>query len=147
MSGTLRRRLVRAAAIVYAVTSAVAALFQLAIGAGAPWGTYTMGGRFPGTLPPAMRLAAIAQALLIIAMALVVLARAGVMLISRTRRIPRLIWAVVAFSAVSLLLNLITPSAGERALWAPVAAVLLVTSTVVARGADSPIVASAIVNR
>jgi hypothetical protein len=120
---------------VYAVTSAAAALFHLAIGAGAPWGTYTMGGRFPGTLPPAMRLAAVAQAVLIIAMALVVLARAGVMLISRARRIPRLIWAVVAFSAVSLLLNLITPSAGERALWVPVAAALLVTSIVVARAA------------
>jgi hypothetical protein len=135
VSETFRRRLVRAAAIVYAVTSAVAALFQLAIGAGAPWGTYTMGGRFPGTLPPAMRLAAIAQALLIVAMALVVLARAGVTLISRARR--RLVWAVVAFNAVSLLLNLITPSTGERALWAPVAAVLLVTSTVVASAAPT----------
>jgi hypothetical protein len=42
------------------------------------------------------------------------------------------VWFVVVFVTVSLVLNLITPSAGERALWAPVAAVLLASSTVVA---------------
>ena len=41
---------------------------------------------------------------------------------------------VVAFAAVSLVLNLITPSAGERMLWAPVALVLLVCSLLVATG-------------
>jgi hypothetical protein len=121
---------------VYAVASAVIALFQLVIAAGAPWGAYTMGGRFPGTLPPAMRLAATAQALLILAMALVVLARAGVRT-GESRGARRLVWAVVAVNAVSLLLNLITPSTAERALWAPVAAVLLVTSTVVASAAPT----------
>ena len=44
----------------------------------------------------------------------------------------RLVWLVVAFAAVSLVLNLITPSAGERAIWAPVAVLLLASSTVVA---------------
>jgi hypothetical protein len=41
-------------------------------------------------------------------------------------------WFVVAFASLSLVLNLLTPSAGERALWAPVAALLLASSTVVA---------------
>ena len=137
MSETMRRRLVRAAAIVYAVTSALVALFQLAIAAGAPWGAYTMGGRFPGPVPPAMRLAVLAQALLIAVLVCVVLARADVIHTGGLRRARRLVWGVVGLSAVSLVLNLLTPSGGERALWAPVAAVLLVTSTVVASAAPT----------
>ena len=43
-----------------------------------------------------------------------------------------LVWWVVALEAVSLVLNLITQSAGERAIWAPVALLLLASSTVVA---------------
>jgi hypothetical protein len=39
---------------------------------------------------------------------------------------------VVAYGVIGLILNLITPSAGERAIWAPVAFVLLVSSLVVA---------------
>jgi hypothetical protein len=42
------------------------------------------------------------------------------------------VWAVVAFAAVSLVLNLITPSARERAVWAPAASLLLTSSAVVA---------------
>lgn len=42
-----------------------------------------------------------------------------------------LVWVVVAFGAVSLVLNLIPPSAGERAIWAPVA-LLLASSAIVA---------------
>jgi hypothetical protein len=62
----------------------------------------------------------------------VVLARANIALPSWTRASRRWIWAIVAFGAVSLVLNLATPSAGERALWAPVAAVLLLCSVAVA---------------
>lgn len=43
-------------------------------------------------------------------------------------------WVVVAYAVVSLLLNLITPSAGGRMIWAPVAFLLLVTSLIVAVG-------------
>jgi hypothetical protein len=46
--------------------------------------------------------------------------------------LPWLIWIVVAVSAVGLGLNLISPSAGERRLWVPVASVMLATSLVVA---------------
>jgi hypothetical protein len=45
---------------------------------------------------------------------------------------PWAIWAVVGFSALSLALNAITPSAGERRIWVPVAAVMLASSLVVA---------------
>ena len=62
----------------------------------------------------------------------VVLARAGVALGGWSRASRWLIWIVVAFSALSLVLNLITPSTDERAIWAPVAFVMLASSLVVA---------------
>lgn len=122
----------RGAAILYAVVSAGVVAFQLALAAGAPWGAYAMGGAFPGQFPPELRVAAIIQAVILVALAAVVLARAGVALPGWARASRWLIWFVVAFAAVSLVLNLITPSAGERAIWAPVAFLLLLGSVIVA---------------
>jgi uncharacterized membrane protein len=123
-------RWARAAAVLHAAASAAVVAFQLALAAGAPWGAYAMGGMFPGKLPPAFRVAALAQAALIAAMSAVVLSRAALILPGWSG--SRFVWLVVAFAAVSVVLNLITPSAAERALWAPVALLLLVSSTVVA---------------
>jgi hypothetical protein len=61
-----------------------------------------------------------------------VLVRAGLILPAWARVSRWLIWMVVAVAAVGLVLNLITPSAGERALWAPVTVILLLSSVVVA---------------
>ena len=122
----------RSAAILYSIVTFFVVAFQTALAAGAPWGAYAMGGAFPGQFPPALRVTAILQALLLAGMAGVVLARAGVALPRWARASRWLIWFVVAFSALSFVLNLITPSAGERALWAPVAFLLLASSAVVA---------------
>jgi len=122
----------RVAAITYAVVSSVVVAFQIALAAGAPWGEYAMGGAVPGQFPPALRIAALIQAALIAGMAMVVLARAGLTLPGWWRASRWLIWIVVAFLGLDLLLNLITPSAGERAIWAPTLGLLLVTSAIVA---------------
>lgn len=122
----------RVAASAYTIVSAGVVFFQLALAAGAPWGAYAMGGAYPGQFPPALRVAALIQALLLVGMAAVVMARAGLVLASWSRVSRWLIWLVVAFATVSLVLNLITPSAGERAIWAPVALLLLISSAVVA---------------
>jgi hypothetical protein len=124
-------RLGHAAAVLHAVLSAAVAAFQVALAAGAPWGAYAMGGAFPGQFPPSLRVAALAQSALIAGMSVVVLSRAG--LILRGWSGARYVWLVVAVMGVGLVLNLITPSAAERALWAPVALLLLVSSAVVAR--------------
>lgn len=124
---------VRFAALAYAVVSVGIIAFQIALAAGAPWGAYAMGGAFPGQFPPELRVAAVVQAVILAALALVVLARAGIAMPRWSRSSRWLIWVVVVFSALSLVLNLITPSAGERAIWAPVALVMLVSSVVVAR--------------
>ena len=120
------------AARIYAVVSLAVIAFQIALALGAPWGAYAMGGAFPGQFPPELRVAALVQAVILAVLALVVVARAGIVLPKWSRTSRWLIWVVVAFSAVSLVLNTITPSAGERAIWAPVALVMLICSVIVA---------------
>jgi len=122
----------RVAAIIYAIVSLGVIAFQIALAAGAPWGAYAMGGAFPGQFPPELRIAAIVQAVLLAGLAAVILARAGLILPSWSRASRWLAWVVVAFSTLSFILNLITPSAGERAIWAPTAFLLLMSSLVVA---------------
>lgn len=127
----------RSAAILYAIISLGVIAFQIALASGAPWGAFAMGGAFPGQFPPALRFAALIQAALLVGMAMVVLTRAGLILPKWLRVSRWLVWFVVAFSALSLFLNLITPSAGERAIWAPTALLLLVSSAIVAFSSSS----------
>ena len=122
----------RAAALLHAVICAGVVAFQIALAACAPCGAYAMGGAVPGQFPPALRIAALVQAALIVGMAVIVLSRAGLILAGWSRVSRWLVWVVVAVTAMSFVLNLITSSAGEQALWAPVLLVLLASSLVVA---------------
>jgi len=122
----------RVAALIYAIVSLGVITFQIGLAAGAPWGAYAMGGAFPGQFPPELRVAAIIQAVLLAGLAAVILARAGLILPAWSRASRWLAWVVVAFATVSFVLNLITPSAGERAIWAPTAFLLLISSLAVA---------------
>lgn len=130
----------RAAALVCAIITAGVVAFQIALAAGAPWGEFAMGGAFPGQFPLELRIAALVQAALLAGMALVVLARAGLIFPGWSRVSRWLIWFVVASAALSLVLNLATPSAGERAIWAPTALLMLLSSAIVAfsRSSDHP---------
>jgi hypothetical protein len=124
---------VAAAAKLYVALSAVVVAFQLALAAGAPWGELTMGGAVRGQLPPPMRLAAVGSAVVLLAFSAVVAARAGLAL-ARWRRVSRrLIWVVVVYTLVGVVLNAVTPSARERALWLPVTLALAGCALVVAR--------------
>lgn len=93
-----------------------------------------MGGKYPGKFPPKLRIAAVVQMTLLIFIALVVLSRAGVMLDSWHGFSKTAIWFVVALSAVSAVLNIITPSKKERMLWGPVTVVMFVCAVTVALG-------------
>lgn len=121
-----------AAAVVFTAVTAGVVGFQIALALGAPWGAYAMGGKFPGRYPPAMRVAAIGQAILLFLLGAIVLSTAGLAVPALSQALPSLIWLVVAFSGVSVVLNTITPSAGERRIWVPVAVVMLVSSLSVA---------------
>ncbi|MEZ5558220.1 MAG: hypothetical protein R3E86_06685 [Pseudomonadales bacterium] len=120
------------AAIVYCAATAVVVAFQLALAAGAPWGELAMGSRYPGRFPPALRVGAVVQGLLLAGLAFLVCARAGLGPSALEAPSRNGIWVVVAITVVSLILNVITPSRRERALWAPTALVLTVTSLLVA---------------
>jgi len=120
------------AAVIYNLLICVVIVFELALAAGAPWGQVAMGGRHPGRLPAPLRAAAAVQALVLLGLGVIVLARAGLILPQWQAAANWLIWGVVAFSALSLVLNLITPSKWERIIWAPVAAAMLLCSMAVA---------------
>jgi len=119
-------------ALVFASAALGVIGFQVALALGAPWGAYAMGGAFPERFPPAMRVAAVVQAVAIAALALIVLSAAGLALPSVVQELPWLVWLPVAFSAASLGLNAASRSAGERRIWVPVALVLLASSLAVA---------------
>ncbi|MCS6880915.1 MAG: hypothetical protein RMK84_18055 [Oscillochloridaceae bacterium] len=118
----------------FLILTAVAALFQLALALGAPWGAYTLGGRFPGQLPPRMRLAALAQMLALLLFAAIVLARSGLAfeVLYPFSRVA--IWFVAGFFVLGALANLATPSRGERLLWGPVNVLLLIAAILIAIG-------------
>ena len=121
-----------AAAILFAIATALVVVFQGALALGAPWGAYAMGGTMPGRWPRAMRLVAVGQAVLLAVLAFVVLDAAGLVDVPVIRDMPALIWLVVAVSAVSLAMNAVSRSAGERRIWVPVALVMLGSSVIVA---------------
>lgn len=120
------------AAIAFTLVAVAVIGFQVALALGAPWGSYAMGGARPGRLPGGMRAAAVVQALVIAGLAVVVLSEADLLLPAISATFPWLIWVVVAFSALSTVLNAITPSGGERRLWLPVAILMLATSLILA---------------
>jgi hypothetical protein len=120
------------AAILFSIVTLGVIAFQIALALGAPWGAYAMGGAFPGRYPPRMRVAAAGMAALLGLLVLIVLSSAGLIDVPMLSGLPSLIWLVVAFSAVSVVLNAASRSAGERRIWVPVALVMLVSSLVVA---------------
>ncbi len=120
------------AAVAYSLATTCVVVFQLALALGAPWSRFAMGGAFPDRFPPGMRIAALVQGVLLALSVAVVLSRAGLAVPKWSAASVWLTWVVVAFSALSLFLNVITPSAEERRVWMPVALVMLVSSLIVA---------------
>lgn len=119
-------------ALVFTAASLGVIAFQVALALGAPWGAYAMGGAFPGVYPTRLRIAAIVQGAVVGLLALAVLSAGGVALPALHASFPWLIWVVVAFSALGVVLNAISRSAGERRIWVPVTLVMLLSSLLVA---------------
>ena len=117
----------RVAAWLAAAIFLIVAAFQAALVFGAPWGEYTQGGGTRGALTFSGRLIAAVSCVLSIVMAGAILARAGE---GPLRRIPArlvtvLAWVATVYAVVAVILNTITRSTAERALWLPVSIVLL----------------------
>lgn len=123
------------AGILFLLPACLGIGFQVGLALGAPWGAYAMGGRIIGSFPPPMRIAAALQAGVIVLLTAIVLAAADVIALPILGGARWTIWIAVAFSGMSLVLNALSRSAGERRLWVPVALGMLSTSLTVALGA------------
>jgi len=117
----------RIAAWLAAAGFLLVAAFQVALVLGAPWGRYTQGGGTSGALAASGRIFAAVSCLLAILMAGAILARAGVGPLRRLppRLVTVLAWITTVYAVIAVVLNLITKSTAERAVWAPVSIVLL----------------------
>ena len=123
------------AAVVYAITTVIVVGFQVALALGAPWGDRAMGGRYPGRLPQAMRVAAAVQAAVLALLALAALDAGRVLVLGWVAALPWLAWVPVVVSTISLLMNAASRSPAERRTWVPVALVLVASSVIVALSA------------
>jgi hypothetical protein len=124
--------LVIISAYVFAILSLVIILFQFGLTIGMPWGAASMGGKFPGKYPPRMRVVSLVNIFITSFIAAIVLIKVEIILLQFKSFANVAIYFVVVFSLVATILNTITPSKIERKIWAPVAAILLLTSSVVA---------------
>lgn len=118
----------------FTVLVGIVVAFQIALAAGVPWGHLTWGGKFSGRLPGRMRGVAIFSVVLLAVFALIVEARAGVILPQWQGLSQILIWVVVAYCALGVVMNAITPSKWERMIWFPIVLGMLVCSVMVGLG-------------
>ena len=118
-------------AITNAILTGIVILFQFCLSIGLPWGAASMGGKYPGVYPKKMRVVAVVNMILLIVLLMIVLVNAG-LIIQRFMTFSEIaIWFVVGFYGLGTALNTITPSKIER-IWAPVAAIQLFTTFMVA---------------
>lgn len=113
------------AAMLFVLPALYTVLFQLAVTGGAPLGRLTLGGRWSGALPPAIRPLGLVQAILALAMIGAVLDRAGVVALGWP---AWTYFATLGLCALSVVGNTATRSKPERRLGLPVAALMLVTA-------------------
>ncbi len=112
--------------------AALIGLFQIALAAGAPWGGWAYGGGHVGILPGGLRVASVGAALAWAAIALAT-ARMQLPVTARARLWLALLAAVGLVGAV---MNGISPSIGERVLWAPVSLAIGVCALWLRRSKD-----------
>jgi hypothetical protein len=130
---------VHAARAAAAVMLGVAA-FQVALFLGAPWGAYTQGGETEGALDASGRVVAAVSCALLLVMAAAILARVseGPLENAPKMLVTVLAWFTTIYSGLAVVLNLVTQSSSERAVFAPIAIalfVLVVTAMVGSRRA------------
>ncbi|MDL2357469.1 MAG: hypothetical protein QFF03_19625 [Pseudomonadota bacterium] len=127
------------AAIVSVALFAALGVFQAALAAGMPAGQYAWGGRFSGSLPDSLRWASLAALPVLAAAAWVILARADLARPGSGGRPVRAgAWCITAFLALNVVGNLLSASAAERQVMAPLALLLLTGCGIVAASPAKP---------
>lgn len=124
--------LVPLSALTFALLCLGVCIFQLALILGAPWGEFTLGGKWRGVLPARTRWMPLLSLLLMVGMAAIVLTASGLAWSALQGRAQSLIWWVVGYCALGCVANAITPSRRERRIWLPVVLLMLTSSLCVA---------------
>lgn len=129
----------RVAGVAALVLFALLIAFQLALALGAPWGRAAYGGQSVGVLPTQFRVASAVAVVVWAGIALVVARRAGLPVWAPlpVPWLPVVIWIVVGLLVIAVVMNAITPSGLERAIWLPFTLVLLASTLTVAITARS----------
>jgi hypothetical protein len=125
-AGNRRSAVVRVARAAAALLYVIAA-FHAALVLGAPWGEFTQGGGTSGSLTASGRFVAAVSCVLSMVMAGAIVGRVGQgpFWLRSSRGTTVLAWFTTVYAVVGVVLNLITQSTAERALWAPVSILLL----------------------
>ncbi|MFW2541734.1 hypothetical protein ACN2XU_03750 [Primorskyibacter sp. 2E107] len=105
----------------YATGCLAIVFFQIALIAGAPLGAYTQGGQTEGALAMKGRVIAALSVPVVVLQALAIVSAAGFPGLDWPRWTG---WAALLLSCGTSVLNWITPSARERAVWGPVTLVM-----------------------
>jgi hypothetical protein len=123
-----------ATALVATIFLTVLTLFQLALAAGAPWGSAAYGGAFPGVLPKGIRINSLVFGLVLYPLIILYVLDAGAVVESSWlpgRSVA--VWVLVAFFAIGTVANAASRSKIER-VWAPVTLVIGVCTLILALG-------------
>ncbi len=99
------------------------AFFQLALATGAPWGRAGYGGAHPGVLPDHLRVVSVGATLLYSGLTWAVVSPRTPVHLRR-----RLLTGVAGVMGVGTVVNGISPSWQERAIWTPTSAVLALSA-------------------
>ena len=130
-------RTVRLAAVTAAIGFVAIAIFELALAAGAPLGHAAWGGAH-AHLSTAQRIASAVAVLVWTAAALIVLGRAGLWSAGkRARLFRRGTWFLAGVSVIAALTNFASHSHYENLIFGPIAVILAVLCTIVARSAPT----------
>lgn len=117
--------------ILFSCLITIIILFQIALSLGAPWGSASMGGKFPGVYPTKMRFVAVINAFILFGILSIALSHTNTYFLFLNPISTIGIWFVVAFFIFETIINMITPSKIER-IWAPVCLLLFITSLIMA---------------
>ena len=113
---------IQIAAILYILITVVVIFFQVFLVLGAPWGEFTQGGRYKGTLPISGRISAAISIPILVFMASSISSVVGF--------VPnwsiRTAYITLALQGVTAVFNLITPSLKEKRLWGPVTTIAFI---------------------
>jgi hypothetical protein len=123
----------RTCAVGAATLMGALAAFQVALAAGVPWGEAAFGGA-QAQLDTPLRVTAGVAAVVWSGAALIVLRRAGHPNWAPLprRALPVAVWVIASYTALGAVVNAVSPSAIERAIWVPVAVAISVLTFAVA---------------